>query len=222
MIIELVLLAAIAIFVLVRLKNVLGTRTGFENPTRQDPAADRRGKPELVVVDNKRPDPEAAEAEIEAIAEKDGESAAALRRMAMAEPGFTPSEFLSGARSAYEWILMAYENGEKDTLRPLLADDVYESFAAAIDARKAEGLTVEARFVGVKEARIFSAIFTEDTGEADIEVRFTGELVSVVRNVDHEIVEGDPTEVRRQTDLWTFTRRMGSSNPNWVLTATGG
>ena len=94
--------------------------------------------------------------------------------------------------------------------------------AAAIAARDEEGLMVEARFVGVKEARVFSAIFTEDTQEADIEVRFVGELVSVVRNAEHEIVEGDPNEIRRQTDLWTFTRRMGADDPNWLLTATGG
>jgi predicted lipid-binding transport protein (Tim44 family) len=142
--------------------------------------------------------------------------------MAAADGSFSPKEFVQGARWAYEMILMAYENGDAATLRPLLADDVYESFVSAIEARRAEGLTVEARFIGVKDARIFSAIFTEETGEADIEMRFTGELVSVIRNVDHEIVEGDPAEVRRQTDLWTFTRRMGSSDPNWVLTATGG
>lgn len=119
-------------------------------------------------------------------------------------------------------ILMAYENGDTRTLRPLLSDEVYESFAAAIERRKSEGLTVDARFVGVREAKIFSAMFSEDTAEADVEVRFIGELVSVVRNAEHDIVEGDPNEVRRQTDLWTFTRKMGVSNPNWVLTATGG
>ncbi|MGG7566874.1 Tim44/TimA family putative adaptor protein [Rhodovulum sp. DZ06] len=222
MMIELVLLAAIAIFVFAKLKNTLGTRTGFEDPTRIDPAAEKaRGRPDFVVVDGGQK-PSAEPEPVEDIPGVDADSAAALRRMAMAEPGFSPREFLGGARQAYEWILMAYENGDKKTLRPLLADDVYESFAAAIDARKAEGLTVEARFVGIKDARIFSAIFTEETGDADIEIRFTGELVSVVRNVNHEIVEGDPTEVRRQTDLWTFTRRMGSSDPNWILTATGG
>lgn len=215
--IELVLLAAIAIFVLVRLKSVLGTRTGFENPTRIDPEP-RKKKPDFAVIEG------GSEPEIEPqeLAGMDDESAAALRRMAAAEPGFTPAEFLSGAKSAYEWILMAYENGDLKALRPLLADDVYESFKSAIEQRRADGLIVEARFVGVKDARIFSAIFTEETREADIEVRFTGELVSVVRNAHHEIVEGDPNDVRRQTDLWTFTRRMGASDPNWVLTATGG
>lgn len=217
--IELVLLAAIAVFVLTRLKNVLGTRTGFEDPTRIDPEAEnRRKKPDFVVVDGGTPAPVA----LEEVPGVDAESAAALRRMAAADPAFSPKDFVQGARRAYEMILMAYENGDVATLKPLLAEDVFEGFTAAIDARRAEGLTVEARFVGVRDARIFSAIFTEETGEADIEMRFTGELVSVVRNVDHEIVEGDPTEVRRQTDLWTFTRRMGSSDPNWVLSATGG
>lgn len=220
--IELLLLAAIAIFVLVRLKNVLGTRTGYEDPTRIDPAAAKsRPRPDFVVVEGGQRQEEEAQP-VDDLPGVDEDIAAALRRMALAEPGFSAREFLQGARSAYEWILMAYENGDKKALRPLLADEVYESFASAIDARKAEGLTVEARFVGIKDARFFSAIFTEDTGEADIEIRFTGELVSVVRNVNHEIVEGDPTEVRRQTDLWTFTRRMGASDPNWVLSATGG
>jgi predicted lipid-binding transport protein (Tim44 family) len=207
------------VFVLTRLKNVLGTRTGFEDPTRIDPEAEKlRKKPDFVVVEGGQPAPPV----IEDVPGVDTESAAALRRMAAADPEFSPKDFVQGSRRAYEMILMAYENGDASSLRPLLADDVYEGFVAAIEARKAEGLTVEARFVGVRDARIFSAIFTEETGEADIEMRFTGELVSVVRNVDHEIVEGDPAEVRRQTDLWTFTRRMGSSDPNWVLTATGG
>jgi predicted lipid-binding transport protein (Tim44 family) len=219
--IELVLLAAIAVFVLMRLKNVLGTRGGFENPTRPEQRTDKpRKKPDFVVVDGGQVAP--APAEIEDIPGVDAESLAALRRMAAADHDFDPKEFMLGARWAYEMILMGFESGDSATLRPLLADDVYETFVSAINARKAEGLTVEARFIGVKDSRIFSAIFTEETGEADIEVRFTGELVSVIRNVNHEIVEGDPAEVRRQTDLWTFTRRMGSSDPNWILTATGG
>ncbi|MFT4793345.1 MAG: putative lipid-binding transport protein (Tim44 family) [Paracoccaceae bacterium] len=217
--IELVLLAAIAVFVLTRLKNVLGTRTGFEDPTRMDPDAEAsRKKPDFVVVEGGQT-PVVAPEDVPGV---DAESGAALRRMAVADPAFSPKDFVMGSRRAYEMILMAYENGDTASLRPLLAEDVFDSFVAAIEARKTEGLTVEARFVGVRDARIFSAIFTEETGEADIEMRFTGELVSVVRNVDHEIVEGDPTEVRRQTDLWTFTRRMGSQDPNWLLSATGG
>ena len=220
--IELLILAAIAVFVFLRLKNVLGTRTGFEKPTapgevRRAPEPRRPARDFDVIEGGADLDEDIAR-----VAETDGETADALRRMAQAEPGFSPSQFVEGAKRAYEMILMAYENGDTKTLRPLLSEEVYESFAAAIERRKAEGLTVDARFVGVREAKIFSAMFSEDTNEADVEVRFVGELVSVVRNAEHDIVEGDPNEVRRQTDLWTFTRRMGSSNPNWILTATGG
>ncbi len=223
--IELLILAAIAVFVFLRLKNVLGTRTGFERPTRPDepraPATGARRSRDFEVIKGGAENAD-LDADIARAAESDGETGSALRRMAKAEPGFSPSAFLDGAKRAYEMILMAYENGETRTLRPLLSDEVYESFAAAIERRKADGLTVDARFVGVREAKIFSAMFSEDTAEADVEVRFVGELVSVVRNAEHVIVESDPIEVRRQTDLWTFTRKMGASNPNWVLTATGG
>ena len=219
--IELIILAAIAVFVLMRLRSVLGARTGFERPTRPsvEPVPEHRKRERDFEVIRGGAD---LDEDIARVADADSETAAALRRMAQAESDFSPSEFLEGAKTAYEMILMAFETGDRKTLRDLLSDEVYESFVAAIESREKEGLTVEARFIGVRDAKVFSAIFTEETGEADIEVRFVGELVSVVRDASHEIVEGDPNEVRRQTDLWTFTRRMGVEDPNWILTATGG
>ena len=223
---QLIILAAIAIFVLWRLKSVLGTRTGYEGRPGSTPQAPRpadRDRSRFEVIEGRAEDnPAALDADIAKVADVDGETGEALRRMAAAEPGFRPSEFVDGAKRAYEMILMAFETGDAKTLRPLLADDVYQSFVGAISARESEGLTVESRFVGVKEARIFSAMFSDDTKEADIEIRFVGELVSVVRDAELHVVEGDPNEIRRQTDLWTFTRKMGSNDPNWILTATGG
>ncbi|SFI13113.1 Tim44/TimA family putative adaptor protein [Albimonas pacifica] len=222
---QLIILAAIAIFVLWRLKNVLGTRTGYERMPgeRPEPAATpSRRKSGFEVIEGTANADAAIDADIARVADVDGETGESLRRMARAEPGFRPSEFVDGAKQAYEMILMAFETGDTRALRPLLSDEVYQSFVAAIRQRETEGLTVEARFVGVKEARIFSAMFSDEDREADIEVRFVGELVSVVRNAEHQVVEGDPNEIRRQTDLWTFTRKMGSNDPNWVLTATGG
>ena len=218
--IELVILAAIAAFVLMRLKSVLGTRTGFERPPQpmEAPPEPRRRDREFEVIRGGAD----LDEDIARVTDADGETAAALRRMAAAEPGFSPSEFVDGAKQAYEMILMAFETGDAKTLRMLLSEDVYDSFIAAIGAREDEGLTVEARFIGVREAKLFAAHYNEDTREADIEVRFVGELISVVRNAEGAIVEGDPNEVRRQTDLWTFTRRMGADDPNWLLTATGG
>ncbi|MDF2231199.1 Tim44/TimA family putative adaptor protein [Albimonas sp. CAU 1670] len=222
---QLIILAAIAIFVLWRLKSVLGTRTGYERTPgeRPEPApAPARRKSGFEVIEGTANAEAAIDADIARVADVDGETGEALRRMARAEPGFRPSEFVDGAKRAYEMILMSFETGDTRSLRPLLSEEVFQSFAAAIKQRETEGLTVEARFVGVKEARIFSAMFSEDDGEADIEVRFVGELVSVVRNAEHQVVEGDPNEIRRQVDLWTFTRKMGSNDPNWILTATGG
>lgn len=222
---QLIILAAIAIFVLWRLKSVLGTRTGYERTPgeRPEPApTPARRKSGFEVIEGTANAEAAIDADIARVADVDGETGEALRRMARAEPGFRPSEFVDGAKRAYEMILMSFETGDTRSLRPLLSEEVFQSFAAAIKQRETEGLTVEARFVGVKEARIFSAMFSDDDGEADIEVRFVGELVSVVRNAEHQVVEGDPNEIRRQVDLWTFTRKMGSNDPNWILTATGG
>lgn len=218
--IELIILAAVAVFVLMRLKSVLGTRTGYEKPggpmaNGADAPAQKR---DFEVIDGGAD----REEEIADLAEPGSDVAEALRRMTAVEPDFSPAEFLQGAKSAYEMIVIAFENSDTESLRPLLSADVYASFVAAILEREKKGLTVEARFIGVREARIFSVLFNEDTREADVEIRFVGELISVVRNADLEVVEGDPSEIRRQTDLWTFSRRMGSDDPNWLLTATGG
>ncbi len=102
-----------------------------------------------------------------------------------------------------------------------MADDVYESFEEVIRAREEQGLTIEAEFVGVRDVSVVDASFDPDSRLAEITVRFVGELTSVVRDSDGNIVEGSPTEVRRQKDVWTFARVMGSNDPNWQLVATG-
>ena len=118
-----------------------------------------------------------------------------------------PVLHLQGARGAYEMILMAFEKGELDRIRPFLADDVEASFAEAIAAREAEGLTVEASFLGIKELVLHDATFAPDTRMAEITVRFVGEQNYVVRNKAGEIVEGSPREVKKSRDIWTFARQ---------------
>ena len=142
--------------------------------------------------------------------------------MKMAEPGFTVSEFLQGARGAYEMILMAFENGDVDGLRPFLADDVLQSFEDVIRQRETQGLSIDASFVGVRELSLQDASFDRSDSMAEVTVRFVGELTYAVRNAEGELVEGDPNAIKRQRDVWTFGRNMGSSDPNWVLVATGG
>ncbi len=144
-----------------------------------------------------------------------------LPQMKAAEPSFSVNDFLTGARSAYEMILMAFEKGDLSNVRAFLSDDVRSSFTEVIEARDREGLTIEATFVGLRELALQNATFDQGTREGEITVRFVGELTSVVRNKAGEIVEGSPTAIKRQRDVWTFARRMGVDDPNWQLVATG-
>ena len=214
--IQLLVLAGIAVFLILKLRSVLGTRDGFERP----PAAveDARAAParrSLEVIEG------GPDADITDHAEPGSKAAKALAAMKQAEPGFSVNEFLRGARGAYEMILMAFERGELDSIRPFLADEVEASFAQAINARDREGRTVEANFVGLRELALSDAEFDPVTRSGEITVRFLGELTSAVRNKAGEVVEGSLTEVKRQRDVWTFARRMGVQDPNWQLVATG-
>jgi predicted lipid-binding transport protein (Tim44 family) len=214
--IQLLVLAGVAIFLILKLRSVLGTREGFEKPPLPaDEARPRLARRDLEVVEG-GPDRDITDHV------PDGSPAAkALAAMKMAEPGFSVNTFLSGARGAYEMILMAYEKGDLSPVVPFLSPDVYESFQAAVDAREEQGLSVEATFVGLRELVLQEATFDRTTREGQVTVRFTGELTSVIRNRTGEIVEGSPTEIKRQRDVWTFARKMGADDPNWLLVATG-
>ena len=212
---QLLVLAGIAVFLVLKLRSVLGTREGFEKPP--------------LPVDDARPKPKRDFEVIEGGPDRDivdhvtdgSDAARALYAMKQAEPAFNVSEFLRGARGAYEMILMAFERGELDKIRPFLSDEVEGSFGDAIDARNREGRTVEANFLGLREITLADAEFDATSRTGEITVRFVGELTSAVRNKAGEVVEGSTTEIKRQRDSWTFARRMGMQDPNWQLVATG-
>lgn len=218
-VIELLVLFALAAVVLYRLRAIIGTRTGHEAPPeflrRQQEARRPGGKP--TPVPDIAPAPDQDEP-LPGVPESGRGALDAIRRI---EPGFSIDDFVGGARGAYEMILMAYEEGDRDTLRSLLAPDVFQAFEQGIVAREQAGLSVDARFIGVREAKVDEIAFDPDTRIADITIRFVGELITAVRDPENRIVEGDPNEVRRQSDRWTFSREMGSSDPNWLLTGTG-
>ena len=140
--------------------------------------------------------------------------------MKRVEPEFSVTEFVQGARGAYEMIVMGFETGAITDLAPFLSPDVFEAFSQVIDEREAQGLTVEANFIGVRETSIVDASFDKDSNQAEITMRFVGEMTSVVRDRGGDVVEGSPTAVKRQKDTWTFARVMGSADPNWRLVAT--
>ena len=213
-VIQLLVLAGIAIFLILRLKNVLGTREGFEKPPAIAPKRSAT-KNKFEVIEG------GVDRDITDHVAEDSHAAKALAAMKRAEPEFNVTEFLGGARSAYEMILMAFENGDLEQVRPFLSDDVYVTFADVVAMREKEGLKVEANFIGVREMTLVDAEFDEADRTGEIKVRFVGELTSVVRNKDGEIVEGNPKEIKRQKDVWTFARKMGVDNPNWLLVATG-
>lgn len=211
--IQLLVLAGIAIFLILRLKNVLGTREGFEKPAAPQPVK-RETRPDFEVIEG------GPDRDITDHVEEGTPEAEALAAMKRVEPSFSVSEFVQGARGAYEMILMGYELGNLAEIQPFLAKDVYESFVSGVAAREDQGLKIEAEFIGVRETALAEARFDKDSNRAEITMRFVGELTSVVRDRGGDIVEGSPTTVKRQKDTWTFARTMGSPDPNWLLVAT--
>ncbi len=214
-ILQLLVLVGIAIFLILRLKSVLGTRDGFEDPTRAQSASEKSRRRDFEVIEG-GPDHDI----IDHVPE-DSDAAGALADMKRVEPDFSVTTFLQGARGAYEMILMAFEKGKLDDITPFLNKDVYETFAQVVDAREEQGLTIEAEFLGVRDLALTDATFDQTTRRAAITVKCVGELISVVRNKEGEVVEGAPGQSKRQKDVWTYERVMGSDDPNWRLVATG-
>lgn len=211
-IIQLLVLAGIAVFLILRLRSVLGTREGFEKPEVVQPQ--RRG-PDLAVIEG------GPDLDITDHAEEGSDMAKALAAMKRVDPSFHVGEFLGGAKGAYEMILMAFEQGELEGVVPFISEDVFEAFASVIDQREQQGLTIEATFIGLSEMTLVGAEFDETTKEAEMTVRFKSELAYLVRDKGGDIVEGNPNEIKRQKDVWTFAHDMGSDDPNWRLVATG-
>ncbi len=214
-VIQLLVLAAIAVFLFIRLKGVLGTRDGFE-PTIEPSKAKPAKGPNLEVIEG------GLDRDITDHVEMDSKAGQAFAKMKKAEPDFSVGEFLGGARQAYEMILMAFEDDDLDTLKQFLAADVYESFATVIADRQKAGYKVNATFVGVREMKVTGAKFNSRNKEGEITMRFVGEIVSYVEDEKGKIIEGNRDVIKRQTDTWSFARKFGSNDPNWALVATGG
>ena len=213
-IIQLLVLAGIAIFLILRLRSVLGTREGFEKPNVVRDAApkERRnfevieGGPDHDIIDHV----------------PDGSSSArALAAMKRVDPDFNVSGFLQGARGAYEMILMGFEKGDLDSIRPFISDDIFDVFSSVVKQREEQGLVVKAEFIGISELAIHDAEFDEETKEGEVSVRFVGELSYVVENAEGQVVEGSQHAIKKQKDVWTFARDLSSEDPNWFLIATG-
>jgi predicted lipid-binding transport protein (Tim44 family) len=213
-----IVLIAVAGFFIFKLYTVLGRRTGHERPPEQQPY-------------RLQPDPKAPAGEQENVlafpkrAEIiDGRPADPVARGLMdiqeADRGFETEHFLAGSRQAYEMIVTAYTRGDRAALKPLLSDEVYRAFDAAVASREAAKETIAFTFVGFKDAKIVQARLSGRT--AEITVAFGAQFISATSAADGKIVEGDAQSVRDVTDVWTFSRDTRARDPNWTLAATSG
>ena len=226
-----ILAMVVAFVVFVQLRNVLGKRTGQERPpvdpyARRERADDDAGDASVPVgeaVDDRvvtlpRREEGDPYADIDRVAPRDTALNRGLRDIRDSDPDFAPRQFLDGAKGAYEMIVVAFADGDRDTLRQLLAPEVYEGFDAAIAEREAEGLSVEQSFVGIENAALETAAVRD--GEAFVAVRIVSQLITATRNARNEVVDGDPDAVVEVRDVWTFAREVPSDDPNWRLVAT--
>ena len=228
-----IIFLALAVFIFIRLRSVLGQRTGRERPP-YDPYSRDTARPPQPAADSKvvalperaatapgtapEADEEPPRYRWEDVAPEGSPLAATLDQIAAVESDFDAKHFLSGAKAAYEMIVTAFANGDRRMLKDLLAKDVYDSFVAAISERETRGETMESRFVAVERADLQDATLAGRT--AQLTVRFVSQLISVTRSRTGEVVDGSPDEVADVTDVWTFAREVGTRDPNWKLVAT--
>lgn len=216
---DIVFFAMVAAFLILRLRSVLGRRTGNEKPDRWTTRAPQPGRPEAADNVARLPDrSRRTDAEAELGAAAGSTLDAGLTQIRVADPNFDPSNFLDGARGAFEMIVAAYAQGDTATLRPLLSDEVYDNFAQAIRGRAQAKQTLETTLVGIKSAEIAEARMEGRT--AIVVVKFVSEQINVTRDAAGNVVEGDPQAIATVTDVWTFSRNTRARDPNWLLVAT--
>ena len=219
MIVEIVILAMIAVFLVLRLYAVLGRRPeDSDEPLRRrleqaDPQATPRPMPSKLA--DKTPIAPRSAGPAPEPTGFDAGAEGGIRAIISADRRFDVTLFLTGAKAAYAMVLETYWRGDKDALAQLCERAVYEGFAAAIDARSEAGDTVDARLIRVNDARIVSADY--EAPVARIQVRFVADIASVTRNGDGLVVAGSLNDAIESRDLWTFTRDLTSRDPDWQL-----
>ncbi|PLX38187.1 MAG: calcium-binding protein [Hyphomicrobiales bacterium] len=230
-----IFLLILAVGIFIALRNVLGRRTGNERPpfdpysaTRDEAPQDQPAAGDNVITLPRGDDaPVAASADnrieekrehIDAVAAEGTALNEALRSILSADRAFDPKDFVKGAVGAYEMIVAAFAEGDRRSLKQLLSRDVYDGFVGAIADRESRKETLETTFVGLDKAEIVEAALRD--GTAQVTVRFKSQLISVTRDSEGRIIDGDPNKLEDVTDIWTFAREVASRDPNWKLVAT--
>lgn len=238
-----IFLLVLAVGIFIALRNVLGRRTGNERPpfdpySRRDqnqttpaPGGDAATGGDNVISlpqagADVQPEPmpspaeagEAQRARINDVAPEGSTLNDALSAILSADGSFDPKEFVKGAAGAYEMIISSFAVGDRRTLKQLLSREVYDGFVGAIADRESRKETLETTFVGLDKAEIVEAALRD--GQAQITVRFVSQLISVTRDSENRVIDGDPSALQHVTDIWTFAREVASRDPNWKLVAT--
>jgi len=226
-----IIFLALAVFIFLRLRSVLGQRTGSERPPydRAAPNVVQRTQDNNnvvpmpgAVIDQAPLAPSADVAPADrwkGIAEPGTPLAAGLDAIVAQDSSFDPRHFISGARGAYEMIVLAFANGDRRALKDLLSSEVYESFETVIKDREKHEQKTETRFVSIDKAELVGAEARDRA--AQLTVRFVSQMISVTRDKTGAIVDGNPDKVADITDVWTFARDTSSRDPNWKLVGTG-
>ena len=224
-----IIFLALAVFIFLRLRSVLGRRTGRERPPYdpysardavRSPATDKVVTlPARTAEAPPRPPeiPPAPGERWKDIAET-GSAAAGLDAIVAADTGFDAQHFITGARAAYEMVVTAFAAGDRRQLRGLLSREVYDGFDAHIGERESRGETLETKFISIDSSAITAAELRNRT--AQITVRFVSKLVSATRDRSGAVIDGNAEKVTDVTDVWTFARDVSSRDPNWKVVAT--
>jgi predicted lipid-binding transport protein (Tim44 family) len=226
-----IIFLALAVFIFLRLRSVLGQRTGRERPpydpySARDAVRSPAGE-KVVTLPQRNPDAAQRSAETATspaerwkdVAEGGSAVAAGLDAVVAADPSFDAKHFVTGARTAYEMIVTAFAAGDRRQLRSLLSKEVFDGFDAAITERERRSETAETRFVSIDGSTITAAELRNRT-TAQITVRFVSKLISATRDRGGTVIDGNAEKVTDVTDVWTFARDISSRDPNWKVIAT--
>lgn len=227
-----IIFLVLAVVIFLRLRSVLGRRTGSERPpfdpfSRRDAPRPAASDDKVISLPRRAADGDepaaggiatATEERIKTLAPEGTSLNAALRAIAGADKSFDPDAFLTGAKAAYEMIVTAFAEGDRKALKNLLSREVYDGFVSAIAQREGRGETIEFRFVGIDKAEITDAALKGGTEQ--VTVRFHSKLISATHDKTGAVTDGDPVHVGDVTDIWTFARDVNSRDPNWRLVAT--
>ena len=188
---DLILLAMIAGFIILRLRNVLGRKTGHEGKV------------------------------VSSLSEKKFEEfkkTIKLKKQPIEFDINQKKQFLKGAEIAYETIINSFAKGDKKSLKDLVTEEMNKNFESAIEERNSKNIKSELTFIGIKSSTIEKF---EKTAEAlFFTVKFISEIISIKKDKDNNVIEGDPNKIKTVIDRWKFTRKISSMNPNWYLAET--